>query len=57
MARNDTGRYICVAFNKHGRSMAETFIDVQCKYKAPYNDMMMSLVMMKMATGDEGEKN
>lgn len=30
--RNDTGRYTCVAFNKHGRSTAETFIDVQCKY-------------------------
>ncbi|KAI8118506.1 Kin of IRRE-like protein 2 [Lucilia cuprina] len=29
MKRNDTGRYTCVAYNKHGRSTAETFIDVQ----------------------------
>lgn len=29
--RNDSGRYTCVAFNKHGRDMTETYIDVQCK--------------------------
>ncbi|KAI9581465.1 hypothetical protein GQX74_012790 [Glossina fuscipes] len=29
MMRNDTGRYTCAAFNKHGRNTAETFIDVQ----------------------------
>ncbi|XP_037890321.1 uncharacterized protein LOC119637932 isoform X6 [Glossina fuscipes] len=31
MMRNDTGRYTCAAFNKHGRNTAETFIDVQYK--------------------------
>ncbi|XP_073840501.1 neuromusculin isoform X5 [Musca autumnalis] len=31
MTRNDSGRYTCVAYNKHGRSSAETFIDVQYK--------------------------
>ncbi|TMW46288.1 hypothetical protein DOY81_008631 [Sarcophaga bullata] len=31
MTRNDTGRYTCVAYSKHGRSTAETFIDVQYK--------------------------
>uniref|UniRef100_A0A1I8PB37 Ig-like domain-containing protein n=1 Tax=Stomoxys calcitrans TaxID=35570 RepID=A0A1I8PB37_STOCA len=31
MTRNESGRYTCVAFNKHGRSTAETVIDVQYK--------------------------
>ncbi|XP_067643045.1 uncharacterized protein nrm isoform X2 [Eurosta solidaginis] len=31
MTRNHTGIYTCVASNKHGKSMAETFIDVQFK--------------------------
>uniref|UniRef100_A0A1I8MZF3 Ig-like domain-containing protein n=2 Tax=Musca domestica TaxID=7370 RepID=A0A1I8MZF3_MUSDO len=31
MTRNDSGRYTCVAYNKHGRSSAETVIDVQYK--------------------------
>ncbi|XP_055855839.1 uncharacterized protein LOC129919053 isoform X2 [Episyrphus balteatus] len=33
MSRNDTGRYTCVAFNKHGSSVSDTFIDVQFKPK------------------------
>ncbi|XP_075164374.1 neuromusculin isoform X2 [Haematobia irritans] len=31
MTRNESGRYTCVAYNKHGRSTAETIIDVQYK--------------------------
>ncbi|XP_055919479.1 uncharacterized protein LOC129951381 [Eupeodes corollae] len=33
MSRNDTGRYTCAAFNKHGSSVSDTFIDVQFKPK------------------------
>ncbi|KAM7357581.1 neuromusculin isoform 3-T4 [Cochliomyia hominivorax] len=31
MTRNDTGRYTCVAWNKHGNTSVDTFIDVQYK--------------------------
>ncbi|XP_022227441.2 hemicentin-1 isoform X16 [Drosophila obscura] len=31
MQRNDSGTYTCLAFNKHGKSTAETVIDVQFK--------------------------
>ncbi|XP_017137475.1 uncharacterized protein LOC108152559 isoform X3 [Drosophila miranda] len=31
MQRNDNGTYTCVAFNKHGKSTAETVIEVQFK--------------------------
>lgn len=30
--RNDTGIYRCRARNKHGDRIAETLIDVQCKF-------------------------
>jgi len=33
MERKDNGTYTCLAYNKHGTSIAETVIEVQCKYK------------------------
>lgn len=32
LTRDDSGRYICEASNKHGKKTAEVFFDVLCEY-------------------------